>query len=417
MRPILVLLLMALFSTTVVAASGSEAMKVVPAGEIIGKIGNGEPVNYSQVTIKGDLDISKNILTEGKYVNSSINITNSIITGSVNLNYVLLQNPVAFEGTEFVMPASFIGTKFKGGANFKSSRFDGNSLFIESEFNNSAMFHWAEFKGFANFLGAKFKGVQDFHNCRFNDTALFRFAVLEGKSDFNEATFVGPANFRETQFDDVKYSGTRFMESADFNLAQFGKFADFSGTGFYKELYFNDIKFGKLLILWDSIDKKLVCNGPTYLLLIKNFKDMEQFEDAENCYYQFRDIEQQQRPLGWAKAFDYLALITCGYGVRWQNTLLTGIGTLVLFGIYFSLKGGILSSKEEKRLNKLKSSLFFSLTVMLSAPTDWYINLFGIENYKDIVAANKYSIFLERIVGMSLLILLVNTLSRVMIRY
>jgi hypothetical protein len=68
-------------------------------------------------------------------------------------------------------------------------------------------------------------------------------------------------------------------------------------------------------------------------------------------------------------------------------------------------------------LQKLKEAIFFSLTLLFSAPTDWFVNLFGNDKYKDIVTANKYTIFLERVIGWSLLILLVNTLSRVMIRY
>lgn len=182
-------------------------------------------------------------------------------------------------------------------------------------------------------------------------------------------------------------------------------------------MFFLNAKFALLSIYWNSIKDKLVCDGPTYFLLIRNFREMQQFEDADSCYYQYRNKLQQERPLGWAKAFDYLALISCGYGVRWQNTMLMGMGVMVLFGIYFSLKRGILDPKEPGRVQKIKESIFFSLTILLSAPTDWYVNLFGSDKYKDHVIANRYSIYLERVIGWSLLILLVNTLSRVMIRY
>lgn len=417
MRLISVLMLIAVFSFAGIAAAESEDIKVVQASEIIAKIEKDEPVNYSYVTVEGDLNISEIDMHRVRHIISPIKITDSKVSGFVDLDDIILQGVTNFERTEFVRPASFIGTQFKGDAVFTDSQFDGYSRFVGAEFNNSALFQYTEFNGFSDFLGAKFKGKQDFHNSRFNETAFFRSAIFEEDANFEDAIFMGSANFRETQFGDARFSGVKFNGLADFNLAQFNKSADFIGTKFGKELYFDDVKFGKLLISWDSIKDKLVCSGPTYLLLIKNFKDMEQFEDADNCYFQYREGERQERPLGWAKAFDYLALISCGYGVRWQNTMLAGIGVMLLFGIYFSLKGGILNSREGGKIQKLEESIFFSLTLLLSAPTDWFVNLFGSDKYKNIVTANKYSIFLERVIGWSLLILLVNTLSRVMIRY
>ena len=292
------------------------------------------------------------------------------------------------------------------------------NLFLQKQSSiNSASFQYTKFNEFSDFLGAKFEGKLDFHNSIFNKTAFFRHALFKYDADFDNVLFVDSANFRDSQFEIAGFSGAKFNGSADFNLAQFNRFADFIGAKFCKEVYFNDMTFSKLLITWDSIKDNLEFNGPTYLLLIKNFKEMEQFEDADNCYYQYRDEKRQDRPLGWGKIFDYLAMISCGYGVRWQKTILTSIAMTLLFGIYFSLKGGISDSKEAGKLQKLKECLFFSLTLITSAPTDWFVSLYGTEKYKDIIKSNKYAIFLERVVGWSLLILLVNTLSRTMIRY
>lgn len=417
MRLILVFVLSSVLLFTGIAPAKSEDMPIVQASEIIAKIQKGEPVNYSHIIVKGDLNIGEIGISRAENIVSPITISDSKLSGSVIFDGLTLQGPINFGKTEFEKDASFTGNRFKGDAIFEHAQFDGKSLFTGSEFDNSSLFQFTDFGDFSDFLGAKFEGKPDFHNSIFHETAFFRDTLFKNEVNFENVEFVNSANFRLSQIEIARFSGAKFNGSADFSQAQFNILADFIGTQFIKDLYLDDVKFSKLLISWDSIKDKLEFNGPTYLLLIKNFKDMEQFEDADNCYYQYRDEERQDRPLGWAKVFDYLALISCGYGVHWQNTMLTGLGVMTFFGIYFSLKGGLLKSKGAESFQKLEESLFFSLTLLLSAPTDWYVNIFGSENYKDIVTSNKYSIFLERVIGWSLLILLVNTLSRVMIRY
>jgi hypothetical protein len=427
MRQILFLLHIALFLFAGIASGELEDIKVIQAREIISKIEKGEPVDYSHVTIKGDLDTSKIDLPSGTYISSSIKITDSVISGLFDLNNIILQKSTNFRGTEFLRPVSFIGTQFKGDAIFDDAHFDDHSFFIESEFNNSAQFRYTEFNGFTNFLGAKFKGEQDFHNSRFKESALFRSAVFEGDSNFEDAIFLGPATFRETQFVNAKFSGAKFNELGDFNLAQFGKSADFTGTRFSKELFFNEVKFGRLLISWDLINDRLVCDGPIYLSLIKNFKEMEQFEDADNCYYKYRDEERQDRSMGWGKFFDYISWLSCGYGVRWQHPILSAIAVALLFGMYYESyylrrKAANFFHKQEHKnpcnydfIQNLKKSISFSIMMLLSLPPDWF--QFGREEYAKFVAHHWVSCIFERLIGWGLMLLLIGVLSRLMVRY
>ena len=365
-------MLASMLLSTGIASANSDAFPVVQACEIIAKIENGETVNYSHIIVKGDLNISKIAIPGTGSIASPIEISDSTISGLVIFDGLALQRVTNFKRTEFKRGASFIGTRFKGDAIFEDSQFDGESLFTEAEFNNSAYFQYTKFNEFSDFLGAKFEGKFDFHNSIFNKIAFFRHTIFKYDADFDNVLFVDSANFRESQFEIASFSGAKFNGTADFNLAQFNRYADFTGAKFCKEVYFGGMTFPKLLISWDSIKDNLEFNGPTYLLLIKNFKEMEQFEDADDCYYQYRDEKRQDRPLGWAKIFDYLAMISCGYGVRWQKTILMSIEMTILFGIYFSLKGGILGSKDAEKLQKLEESLFFSLTLVTSAPTDWF---------------------------------------------
>ena len=301
-------------------------------------------------------------------------------------------------------------------------------LFLsDSEFNNSARFHYAKFNGSSNFLGARFKGKEDFHNSQFNKFVIFRSAISEMDADFQDVIFIGRANFRDTIFSNADFSGTTFKESGDFNLARFNKTVDFTSARFAKELFFNDVKFEKILVSWDSIDDALNCNSPAYLLLIKNFKEMQQFEDADNCYYQYRDEKRQNGPLDLGGLIDYISWLSCGYGVRWQHPILSAILIAIFFGIYYesyNLVNVAANRFHRKMPNDLykydfifnfKKSLSFSTMMLLSLPPEW--SRFGREEYTKFVVRHWFAGIVERLIGWGLMLLLIGVLTRLMVRY
>jgi hypothetical protein len=174
---------------------------------------------------------------------------------------------------------------------------------------------------------------------------------------------------------------------------------------------------------------RLVCNGPTYLALIKNFRESEQFEDADSCYYQYRDWKRKERDPGWPKLFDYLAWLSCGYGVRWQYTIISGVMMIALFGIYFNFNylagtmANVFLNRNAQNQNpsisdlwrSLKKSLLFSSMTLLSLPSDWCP--YGKEEYSKFIKSHLCAAILERIIGWGLMLLLIGTLTRLMVRY
>jgi hypothetical protein len=89
-------------------------------------------------------------------------------------------------------------------------------------------------------------------------------------------------------------------------------------------------------------------------------------------------------------------------------------GILILFTtIYFVL--GWYKDLNKMGLKNLSQSFWFSFIVLLSAPKELYpLKTEFYESYSEHI---KYWPIIERIIGWSLLLLLINTLSRVMIRY
>ena len=386
---------------------GEKSQRIVPASEILAKIERGEDVEYDNVIVKGDLDLGDKTL------------------GTVHFRDAIFQGSVNFGGTNFTGSASFIGANFSARADFGRSKFSGYADFLGAEFGGDANFGGAEFTGgYTYFLGAEFAGGNaDFGGAKFTGgdanfggaefTGGYTYFVgaefaggnadfvgaefAGGNADFRGAKFTGGyANFGGAKFTggNADFRGAKFTGgyanfwrakfaggNADFLGAEFGGYANFLGAEFDKELTFNDLKFDRLYITWESIKDKLVYNGPAYLALVKNFKVIEQFNDADNCYYAYRKASQAQklwysednrvidllvrcyswiyanikriseyfswinnyppltwiRRFTWSKLFDWIGLVSCGYGVKVWPIILWGLGSVLGFTLLYRL--------------------------------------------------------------------------------
>ena len=91
---------------TGIASAKSDAFLTVQACEIIAKIEKGEPVNYSHITVQGDLNISKIGIPGTGSIASPIKISDSVISGFVIFDGLTLQKETNFKRTEFEEPVS-----------------------------------------------------------------------------------------------------------------------------------------------------------------------------------------------------------------------------------------------------------------------------------------------------------------------
>jgi len=378
--------------------ASSDSFRVVQASEILAKIENGTRVDYKFVVVEGDLDLSELDLPTGhverteyeiafmklteevKLVASPINITNSMIQGNVSFGNAIFMNSTIFRWTNFSGGyTNFVGADFVGAADFWSADFSGIAYFIGANFGSDADFGYADFDDNTNFWcanfsdnasfwGADFGDNTNFWCANFSDNASFGDAYFDGASDFNGVDFCGYADFYDAYFDgasDFRYadfygyadfydayfdgasdfSGANFSGVSDFRYADFNGSADFREAHFFESVDLSGVKFVSFEVDWNSINQ-LVCDGPAYLELVKNFKTLEQFEDADSCYYQYRQWRQDTKSwLIWSKYIDILAHLSCGYGVRPSYTLCWSFGIILLFGLALWIGNGIYRSK------------------------------------------------------------------------
>lgn len=403
----------------------------------------GGPVEYNHVIIKGDLDLSQLNLPKGhinrssydiaflglsenaQIVTSNIKIINATIDGNVNFGKTAFYSPIDFSGSNFTGFAIFHGAQFSVYTNVFSdaARFSGSANFNNVRFNNGADFTGAS--GPVSFMHAQFNNTAHFWGAQLYYPNFSNAQFITEYTDFRKTQFIGLTSFSEAQFSDVPlfgaaqfngdtyFRGTKFSEKASFVGGQFNKDVDFTYAKFGGDADFSGAKFNGYISGWGYLQKFLKCNEATYLGLIKTLKDHGQFGAADDCYYAYR-YQYMSIPS------DYLIWISCGFGVRWTYTLASGVVILIIFSLIYLFKSQPDAIKSINRIKqitmrKLYESLLFSLIILISAPSDLYP--YGLDKYNNFISLNRYFVILERILGWGLLILFINTMSRVMIRY
>ena len=381
-----------------------------------------------------------------------------------------------FNGVKFVGDVDFTKAEFSREAIFQHAKFGGKARFGDVQFSGRANFMFAEFTKFAGFGGAHFSGKANFQQTKFGERAYFGGVTFRSDTDFIEAKFSGEAVFLRTTF----YRETYFIEAqfggkANFLEAEFLEDTDFINAKFEDDITINKLKFNVFYINWQSIKDNLVYDGPAYMALIKNFKIMEQFSDADDCYYQYRKESEARKkwyseenrlieylvrcydwtsakirriseylswfnkhfPLtwihrfNWSKLLDCIGFVSCGYGVRIQPIILWVLGSVLGFTLLYKRLpqsyGGIAESGPStltmEAVNNSTLLLTFSSGDGAVSPS-WGECLYfsftaltgGTPDGLHPVGLCKYAVMIEGVLGYLFLALFVVVLARKIIR-
>ena len=340
------------------------SLLAVKAEEILRKIEDGKPVEYENVLIFGDLDLYRLDLPcdedIGTVVSSIIKIEYSIIKGDVFFDRSTFSNLVDFDGTIFTKVANFSESQFCADAGFSEARFEGD----------------------ANFYRARFRTEANFSRTRFS-----------GDVDFRSVAFDKNLNLDSAKGSVIRLSDVTF------------------GEGSY--IYFRDLDFNKIAIRWESIQDHLPYDGSAYLSLVKNFRNLEQFDDADNCYYQYREEKRYRATSRRARIIDSLACISCGYGVRPSNAVFLSLGLIFLFTLIFWASRAIVQDGgagvdpgDQSLIRSLRDALYFSSMVFIGRTP---VHMYTYGNF-------LYLTVVETLMGWMLMALFLVTLGKVMLR-
>ena len=338
-----------------------DSLLMIKAEEIHKKIEEGKPVEYENVIIYGDLDLHRLDLplnkNKRKIINSTIKIEYSVIKGNVFFDHSAFSGLVDFDGTVFDQAANFSDSHFQEDAGFSESKFQGE----------------------ANFSRAHFATEANFSRARFND------------ADFGRAAFHRSLNLTNAKVYTLRLSDVFFAEGSSINL--------------------KDFNFNRIVVRWNTIREHLPFNGSVYLTLTRNFRNLEQFEDEDDCYFQYRKEKQARKSKLFPKLIDQLAWLSCGYGVRPSYTVLLSLAIILLFtGIFWggqALQPSGLAPPEQKTASiSLNDAFYFSSMEFLGRSPQ---NISIVEGY-------EFLTVIETLIGWLLMALFLVTMSKVMLR-
>jgi hypothetical protein len=300
------------------------------------------------------------------YFGEDADFSNSQFVEYALFNMTQFNKDALFRGSKFCGSAGFHGTLFKGVAEFTDSLFKGNAGFDGSLFNKSADFSKVEFNGDAGFDASLFSNGAYFNETQFNGDATFRESKFE-KGEFgfyalfNRCKFRKCAFFFESSFTAiVSFNETIFVGDAEFSRANFSGDASFEFTHFSKRLILDNSKIynmnllaqfdegstislkhselSKLDVSWIAIKDRIEEDISAYSALVKNYNNQERFDEADDCYFQYKLRRSRTLKLS-DKIFDFLSFIAYGYGVRPGYPLMGLIVIFIASVIVYSFEG------------------------------------------------------------------------------
>jgi hypothetical protein len=406
----------------------SEMINEIDANELLAIIAKGTDLIRDNIHIKGffssnDINLDRN--ENGKYIiKAQIKITNSEIQGVVSFGNVVFEKPIEFSGTTFKKEVWFRNSEFRDEAIFFDSKFQDDAIFEYAVFEKKSSFNWTEFQKIAVFI-----------NTKFGRSAPDKIKIFSIYSLKNEERM--PTEFVCTSFEDTgNFTGAVFYNDVDFMSAKSRNDVLFWNSIFVKRINLNRLYFAKIYIKWDQIKDHLVPYDSSYPLLIKNFAELGQLEDRDNCYYQYRHNNQKSKKwcniqfgddqesepflVNWSKIADVISWLTCGYGVRPHYTIMITLFSIFGFAFVYKIFNGLYELENNEDLTlKLWSEpstldcLYFSIMTYTSQASDY---LYPLKLLYPVFFDWKYVIMFERIFGYLFLALFVVVLTRKLIR-
>lgn len=348
----------------------------------------------------------------------------SIFADTAYMEEILFSKDVDFKNAQFYRSAGFWAANFIGESDFRGTKFYGDASFSNSRFQGTASFGETRFDGNAEFRNSIFLNELLFENSFFEGDAEFKGVTFEKNVGFENAIMASEADFSRAQFSNNRNSVTKFLNTtfggnASFAYCSFSPIVQMRNSRFNGSLNMTEAIFDRMELEWKDIEDRLIGDDPIYISMINNFRNLGQFEDQDDCIYQYGTYRLAHEDSIWSYLADFLSWIICGFGVRPQYTFAWAILLIISFGyIYYSFGALLKDSRAQSafqfkkydrkmRTSTLREGLYFSTMVFtLSLPA---LGLRPVEKW-------RYAVMFEDILGWITMTLFVVTLGNVMIR-
>lgn len=308
--------------------------------------------------------------------------------GLAEFKHVAFVTGTNFEGARFSDDADFFSATFGRRVTFADAVFEQSAEFQRSRFERRGRFRGTRFEGKTSFSRAGFDELLELHDVSFAASATFSRAEFT-ELDFTDVTAAEPLRFTDAELDGgtIRYESTpetvydmtgatlgdvrlRFADRNPFELVHIDG-TEFDGFQFSDGRHRRYLKRGWRLhglspLVAEPADNDRIEN--TYLKAkngaskVGDNRAASEFFLKEMKYRRRASFDQLRQGTGLQRAsglarwmVSWSFNLTCGYGERPRNTVLSAAGTVVLFAVLFYLTGVELGGPLDYLLVSLQS--------------------------------------------------------------
>ena len=335
-------------------------------------------VDFSNTQFLGKATFRKTQFADASFSKAEFvdgaDFTKAHFTADVHFHTTNFRKFVTFNRAIFDDKAVFTRTRFERGAKFNESlfynitsfnditcehrfymdncTFEHEISFSNAVFDNIAEFNGSQFKNVTKFKGTKFNQWASFNDSTIEDDFILRNTSISGDLTFNSAIIKGTVDFTSICAEkNVNFKDTKIENDAQF--------------------YFLDAYLGRLFMtiaqlnghLGNHINKKYNIAYKEYGLLKNNFREINEYTSEDWAYlwekrmarysYSRHNIYGQLK-----RFFDWLILdLTCGYGTKPINILLTSLVSIFFFSLIYYWGGSQFNIPEELQQKELSVAI------------------------------------------------------------
>ena len=149
------------------------------------------------------------------------------------------------------------------------------------------------------------------------------------------------------------YAKTKTWKVETLKYVRFNYDAYFENATFYPntKLDLTRSSHRRMFLPWDCIDQNQASasDDDAYLALMRNYMNLGWYEDANSCYYEYRNKRRSDADEPYIeKGTDFIEWLLYGYGVKPFRTVLWIVGLVLIFGLVFRNGGSIKKYIREK---------------------------------------------------------------------
>lgn len=296
-------------------------------------------------------------------------LKNTLVTGYVTVDKSASLRSLVIDSCRFTDSLVLYGQTFQGAfiitnsvfeKTFRTSRcnFSGDLRIVHCQFQDTVRFRYCNFAGRSLIASNRFRQSLDFWDDEFNGRTDIQRNRFQGKEVCLSSSKVGNTvvlDYNDYGPHTALWIFSSFL-SAPLSIRSYGDttchppehvkltYSVYTGNLITDWSFMKDYKTSNPKVPADSLEYV----HREYAILQQNFQRLGQLNDADDCYFEYKEIERRSEDSPIMKLFDTFNYFSCGYGVRPLWTFRFAFFLVLFFAlVYFFIPNSLGDLEEE----------------------------------------------------------------------